>query len=257
MPKAPLEGRRLIRHPAHRTVGVSSAPAGWRACRIEGGEPVLDPPPWPLAVCVIVDEREPLHDIALREVCSLLAGELSAACFRRVDLRSCQWPDWRQIDRCDCAVLLGSPPPAIEAHVHMARLGRSGTGIVAVCPARPGAASPDEPSLAIFGGARCELRAGGPIEIRPAGAARHHPVLAGVEPFAASDGVCVGTDLAEDAVILMTASVRGVARSVAWARGCFPGRVFCTSLGRAGDFRQPGFIRLLANAAGWTARLDD
>jgi hypothetical protein len=254
MLNSPLDGRRLIRHPAHRTVGVS--PAGWRACCIAEPDPTVARPSRPLAVCLVADGPDSLPGVPSREVCALLVAKLSATCFRAVDLRFCQSSDWRSIDRCDCALLLASSQLAAATRLRMERFCRSGKGVVAVCPARPGDRSSREPQSAVLGGACGEPAAGRPVEIRPVGPARHHPVLAGVEAFTVPGGISAGRGLAEDALVLMAAWMQGAAHPVAWVRGCGRGRVFCTSLGRAEDFRQTGFVALLANAVRWTARSD-
>ena len=84
-----------------------------------------------------------------------------------------------------------------------------------------------------------------------------HPVLAGVKPFRTTGGLYKNPDLAKDVTVLLTASTGTDAEPVAWVRerklDGKTQRVFYTSLGTPDDFRDPNFVRLLANAVAWAA----
>jgi hypothetical protein len=97
------------------------------------------------------------------------------------------------------------------------------------------------------------------IEVEPAAAARGHPVLDDVRPFVARGSVSESVGVPAGATCLLvgrtTDTVQPAAcRPVAWAWYGHRGRVFCTSLGCAEDFRQPCFTRLLLNAINWIGR---
>ncbi len=59
--------------------------------------------------------------------------------------------------------------------------------------------------------------------------------------------------LVADADVLLTGIAACRTEPVAWARLNRGGRVFCTLLGSAADFRQSYFPRLLVNAIRWTS----
>ena len=82
------------------------------------------------------------------------------------------------------------------------------------------------------------------------------PVLAGVDPFSSQGALPKSRNLAEDTTVLLFGQVDDCREPVAWTRGYRGGRVFYTSLGNPGEFHQPGFLRLLANALYWTAARD-
>lgn len=80
-----------------------------------------------------------------------------------------------------------------------------------------------------------------------------HPVLQGVESFTSRKLYKAGT-LADDAVVLQTGIVEGASsQPVSWVHTYNGGRIFYTSLGVPGDFKDPNFRRMLINAIFWTA----
>ncbi len=84
-------------------------------------------------------------------------------------------------------------------------------------------------------------------------AAKDHPVLAGVAPFASPYSLYKNTGLADDVTLLATATAGDHTEPVAWTRVHNGGRVFYTSLGGPKDFRNPNFQRMLTNAVFWAA----
>jgi len=97
---------------------------------------------------------------------------------------------------------------------------------------------------------------GAATEVRFADAAKDHPVLAGVEPFASHYSLYKNTGFAGDVTLLATATAKGKTEPVAWTRRHKGGRVFYTSLGGPEDFRNPDFRRMLTNAVFWAAGRD-
>jgi type 1 glutamine amidotransferase len=77
-----------------------------------------------------------------------------------------------------------------------------------------------------------------------------------VEPFHAGGSLYKVAQVASDAECLLTATIPGRREPVAWTRGHRGGRTFSTTLGHPADFRQPSFLRMLANAVIWTAGYD-
>ena len=87
------------------------------------------------------------------------------------------------------------------------------------------------------------------VEIEPG--AKDHPILADVSPFDSRGSLYRNTPIAEDACLLLNGRTEEEYEPVAWTRLHKGGRVFYTSLGHQGDFRDENFLRLLANAAFW------
>jgi type 1 glutamine amidotransferase len=89
------------------------------------------------------------------------------------------------------------------------------------------------------------------VEFAPG--AGSHPILQGVSPFGSRGSLYKNTPLAADATLLLTGKTEEHEEPVAWTRVHRGGRVFYTSLGHQQDFREPDFLRLLANAMLWSA----
>lgn len=83
--------------------------------------------------------------------------------------------------------------------------------------------------------------------------AADHPILEGVSPFDSLGSLYKNTPIAEDTALLLNGKIEEHVEPVAWTRLHNGGRVFYTSLGHQGDFRDENFLRLLANAAFWAA----
>ena len=83
--------------------------------------------------------------------------------------------------------------------------------------------------------------------------AKEHSILQGVEEFDSQGSLYKNTPIAADAILLLTGKTEEHSEPVAWTRLHRDGRVFYTSLGHQGDFRNDDFLRLLANAVFWAA----
>ena len=77
------------------------------------------------------------------------------------------------------------------------------------------------------------------------------PSLEGVAEFSSAGSLYRNTPIAPDASLLMSASTDEHDEPVTWTRTHAGGRVFYTSLGHQEDFKDPNFLRLLANAVLW------
>jgi type 1 glutamine amidotransferase len=83
--------------------------------------------------------------------------------------------------------------------------------------------------------------------------AEAHPILQGVTPFGSPGSLYKNTPIAADTTLLLTGKADEHEEPVAWTRLHRGGRIFYTSLGHQQDFREPDFLRLLANAVLWAA----
>ena len=82
-------------------------------------------------------------------------------------------------------------------------------------------------------------------------ASEGHPLLEDVAEFSSAGSLYRNTPIATDASLLMSASTDEHEEPVTWTRTHAGGRVFYTSLGHDEDFKDPNFLRLLANAVLW------
>ncbi len=83
-----------------------------------------------------------------------------------------------------------------------------------------------------------------------------HPILKGFEPFVSKGSLYKNGGHAKDINILLTASIPGHTEPVAWTRTYKGARIFYTSLGHMEDFKNEGFLRMLANAIFWTTKTE-
>jgi type 1 glutamine amidotransferase len=81
-----------------------------------------------------------------------------------------------------------------------------------------------------------------------------HPILAGVKPFTSAGSLYKNTPIAKDAQLLMTGEIPEHREPVTWTRTYKGARIFYTSLGHPEDFKDPQFVRMLANALFWAAK---
>jgi putative membrane-bound dehydrogenase-like protein len=86
--------------------------------------------------------------------------------------------------------------------------------------------------------------------------AKDHPVLKGVAPFKTRGGLYKNADVAADVTVLLRGTIPEGSEPVAWVRQKDGRRVFYTSLGTPDDFKDPNFIRLLANGLAWTTKTE-
>lgn len=89
------------------------------------------------------------------------------------------------------------------------------------------------------------------VEVEPG--TEEHPILEGISPFDSGGSLYKNTPIAEDTYLLLNGVTEEHREPVAWTRLHKGGRVFYTSLGHQGDFRNDNFLRLLANAVFWAA----
>ncbi len=254
-------------HPAHRTIGLSTAVAAWQACHEIAG-PASDELPRPHRVCLLGETAGGLSQISSDEngtgyppgaFARALAERLqqyidSGADFDgdtfRVEHKK---PAALDLDLCDCLVLLPGATPLEDWQSRcIRRYARRGGGMVILgCS---GLVFPGWPELAreLTGAACRPPRVVEPCRIVPVASARRHPILSGVRPFRCLAGLGAVADLAADAVVLLTAERDGRVEPAAWARQA-PGRVFSTTLGNADEVRQIAFLDLLVRAVVWTS----
>jgi putative membrane-bound dehydrogenase-like protein len=107
----------------------------------------------------------------------------------------------------------------------------------------------------VFGGDYKNHYGAGPkCEVSLTAAGKRHPILKGFKPYASSASLYKNPDVAKDVTVLLTGSIPEHTEPVAWVRDFKGGRVFYTSLGHPDDFKDEGFLKMVANALFWTAK---
>ena len=246
MPGYTIHKRKFFMHPAHPAIGVSIALAArqftFTAPRPRKVYAVAGPRDWPLATAVqgylldflgdefahhwnwlaIKAKQPPFDDIAPRDVdCLLMLGRDEAMSAGTLE---CIYDYWQ----CGGSV----------AAVRVSDFAMRGDSRFAGD---------------LFGGEYYGEHLLAPAAISLPPDAGRHPLLRGVKPFIARGGLQrYELSLTEAAPILFGAS-SGETLPVAWVRSKLGRRVFATTLGAPADFRQPSFLRLLANAVIWAA----
>jgi hypothetical protein len=238
--------RRLIMHSAHRAVGVSGnraaiAPYGplddFSSRDFDLSEPATgDAETFPSAIAslsvVLVTHRNDANAQASAAMFEqILSRQHSMQC-RRVEIEAMRF-GVEDISEADCVIMPGP-------RLHIAR--RWADMEDAVWASQTDIAQP-------MSGRRIESLSEVTMEI----AARWHPVLDGFSPFAMPPGAFSEATPPANATVLLTCQANNEAHPVAWVCGKHNTGVFGSLLGRAEDFRQPNFVRLVLNAMNWIA----
>jgi hypothetical protein len=224
-----LYRRKFILHSAHETIGVSATQSALQACEMAEDLSRFEQPAGPLHVCLATDTspdglNEPWSVLQeyLEEhcqvICSRVFYEAESDCF-----------DLDFLELFDCVVLrMGSRERAVQFMSNFMRSGRR-AGMVMLLPQE------DSPGRK-------------PMRVAIARQVGSHSLLAGFEPFDSWGDRLASNDCVPAATVLLTGSNDSGSFPVAWVQSAPRRRILYTSLGCGEDFRQPGFLRLLANA---------
>jgi len=260
MPPFPANTRKYFVHAAHRSIGVSSATAAFKACdpaRFGAAEPDGRR----LVVALFAAPETGGAAQKLPMLARYLRLRLDARCIR---------PDDRPV-AADVAVLLADDG-AIGARLieHIGRHCAEGGGVVVLGIAATPCRAERAFQWDVLGAELREPRhaLGGPVELVPAAAG--HPAVRGMaracapgdspisaarksgqSPSPASGDPAVR--LADDAEVLLVARRGRCVEPVVWVRRFGLGRVFSTTLRPGEDLRLEDFLRLVEPAVLWAA----
>lgn len=253
---ASISRRRFFVHSAHKTIGVSA------------GLAALDYAPWmvqsamaeeaqrPVQLCLVSGSFEYNSDESLALLQEYLEKSYPVRCSRAFAPNEESLPGLGNLDQCDCALFFtrrlrisGEPLERIQRYC------ASGKPIIGIRTASHGFQNWLAMDKEVFGGDYGNHYANKlHPKIELAQGAQGHPILEGVTPYVCTGSLYRNSAIAPDTTVLLTGTIPEHTEPVAWTRIYRGGRVFYTSLGHADDFRQPSFLRLVANALAWTTQ---
>jgi putative membrane-bound dehydrogenase-like protein len=208
----------------------------------------------PLTICLVSGSLEYHSDESLAAFQQYLESHYPVRCVRAFRKMDDDLPGLENLDHCDVMVLFtrrltisGEQLERIKEYC------RSGKPIVAIRTASHAFQNWLALDKEVLGGNYQNHYGAGPaVQVRPASQAAHHMILSGVGNLDSPGSLYRNQGIAGDTEVLLTGSIPGHEEPVAWTRVHDGGRIFYTSLGHPADFKNPGFLRLLANAIFWT-----
>jgi len=179
--------------------------------------------------------------------------------FRKTDT---DIPGLDKLAECDAAIFFtrrlkidGEQLDAIKKFVE------SGKPVVGIRTASHGFQNWLEMDKLVFGGDYKNHYGAGPkCEVKIVEAAKDHPILKGVKPYASTGSLYRNAAVEKDATVLLTGTSPEHTEPIAWIRERKLGekvqRVFYTSLGHPDDFADANFLKLVGNGLAWTLKIE-
>ena len=219
--------------------------------------PPQDPAPSspPLRVCLVSGSLEYESDASLEALQEHLERNYNVKCtraFRRTDE---DLPGLENLESCDVMLLFTRRLKLQgESLERVKRYCLSGKPIVGIRTASHAFQTWLDLDREVFGGSYKGHYGKGPVcEVRFTDKARGHPILEGVREFSSQASLYRNPENAPDVDVLLTGTAGGKTEPVAWTRLYKGARIFYTSLGDQGDFKNEHFRRMIVNALFWTA----
>jgi type 1 glutamine amidotransferase len=256
---AQMSRRRFFLHSAHTTIGVSAGFAALEASELlvrpaaaeEKGK--LDKP---IRLCLVSGSLEYDSDQSLAAFQEYLEKSRAVKCSRAFMRNEKDLPGLENLDESDCMLVftrrLTLPAEQLDRVKRYCDRGGAIVGVRTASHAFQNWLAFDKEVLG--GDYKNHYGKTDKVKVEIAPAAKGDPVLAGVRPFASSGSLYKNPKIAADAKLLLTGTIPEHTEPIAWTRTHRGGRVFYTSLGDQGDFRNETFLRLLTNAIFWTTR---
>jgi len=254
-----ISRRRFFIHSAHTTIGVSASLAALQADDPEFAWAASEDASRsgrPIGVCLVSGSLEYRSDESLVAFQEHVEKRYPVKCTRAFIRTESDLPGLEALDRCDCMLLFTRRLTISgEQLERVKRYCRRGGAIVALRTASHAFQNWLELDKEVLGGdyrGHYGNKEQPRVKIVPA--AKDHPILRGFEPYTSAGSLYKNPKIAADTAVLLTGTIPGHTEPAAWTRVQRGGRVFYTSLGHPEDFRQAGFLRLLAGAIFWTCR---
>ncbi len=224
-----------------------AASASWTAAAEE---------PPPLKVCLVSGSLEYESDASLAAFQKWVEAAYPVRCSRAFRKADDDLPGLENLETCDVALFF-TRRLAVDGEQleRVKKYCQSGKPIVAVRTASHGFQKWLAFDKEVLGGNYSNHYPEGPrTQVAIEEKAREHAILTGVKPFASAGSLYKNPELAADVTVLLTGSNGDHTEPIAWTRLHKDGRIFYTSLGHQGDFKDPNFQRLLVNALFWTTK---
>jgi len=213
--------------------------------------------PKPLKVCLISGSIEYHSDESLAELQTYLESKYNVVCSRAFivgkDIK--HLPGLEHLADCDVALLFtrrlelsGEELERIKAYC------KSNKPLVGIRTASHAIQSYLELDKEVLGGNyKGHYKDGPETEIKIVDAAKESPLLVGVTPYRSIGSLYKNKEIAPDCTLLMTGTTEEATEPITWTREPNGKRVFYTSLGHPQDFKEPSFLRMVANGLFWAA----
>jgi putative membrane-bound dehydrogenase-like protein len=211
-----------------------------------------------LKVLLISGSLEYNSDDSLAQLQKHLEANYPVECVRAFRKADDDLPGLEALDTCDVAVFFTRRLTIKgEQLERIKKYAASGKPIVGIRTASHGFQNWLEMDKEVFGGDyNNHYKAGPKCEVKIVDAAKDHPILKGLKPFMSEASLYKNADIAKDNTVLLTGTIPENTVPIAWVREHKGGRVFYTSLGHPDDFKNDGFVRMIANAIFWTTKRD-
>jgi putative heme-binding domain-containing protein len=215
-----------------------------------------------LKVCLVSGSLEYKSDESLAGLQKFLEANYPVECVRAFRKTDTDIPGLDALETCDAAIFFTRRlKPEAGQLAAVKKFVESGKPVIGIRTASHGFQEWLEMDRDVFGGDYKNHYKDGPVaEVKLADAAKDHPVLTGVKPFASVGSLYKNAAVAKDVTVLLTGSVPEHTEPVAWVRerklDGKTQRVFYTSLGHPKDFADANFTRLVANGLLWAAGRD-
>lgn len=225
-----------------------------------GSECLADSTTPPLKICLVSGSEEYDSDTSLAQYKEYLESRYNVKCVLLKAIGFERLPGLEALDECDGALFFtrrlrieGEPLERVKKYC------LSGKPVVAVRTASHGFQNWLEFDKLILGGNYHNHFGDGPTQKAVTiESAKEHPIVNGIEKIASRYSLYKTGPVANDAIVLMTATTpdQPEPQPSAWVREVNGGRIFYTELGGPQDFENAAFQRMIANALFWTARRD-
>jgi putative membrane-bound dehydrogenase-like protein len=208
-----------------------------------------------LQVCLVSGSIEYKSDASLSAFQKYLEKNYPVKCSRAFRKTDDNLPGLENLQTCDVMLLFTRRLTISGKQLEMVKkYCQSGKPMVAIRTASHAFQNWLALDKEVFGGNYQGHYCAGPLtQVALVDAAKKHPILEGVKPFASKGSLYKNPKLAKDVQVLLTGSIPGHSEPIAWTRLHKGGRVFYTSLGHPKDFADENFVRLVVNALFWTA----
>jgi putative membrane-bound dehydrogenase-like protein len=210
----------------------------------------------PLKVCLVSGSLEYESDVTLAALQEHLEKNYNVKCSRAFRKTDEDLPGLENLDTCDVMLLFTRRLKITGEQLNrVKRYCDAGKPIVAIRTASHAFQTWLDLDKEVLGGSYTNHYGKGPeLAVELTEKAKQHPILEGVGPIKSQSSLYKNQTNSADTETLLTGSAGGKTEPLVWTRVNKGGRVFYTSLGDQGDFKNDAYVRMIVNALFWTAK---